>query len=308
LGLATSRWRPMVRAEAKFAWHLKRGQKIYSPISHGELRLLAELGHLRPEDLLWRPGLRSWSSASSVPGIPPLLPPDDSQTKQRGFTRIGALFSRRMSALFLAALQHARYVKGRFQHTYIRAASRWPNFKLIEVARHRPQGVVAVLLVIAVFVGAVDFAVKSPSATANKDQLATIAPKFHDRPSTAVAAPRTLWTDPLKLKPVIDVKEAEVFNVSNGHPTGGIVRASNQTSESQTQSIAQAPRPTPPLQSEAAAGAEAVPLPTKKPERPSVREARPNTGTVKRIAQRPIGRKPKSMRFGIIGYNYNPQR
>jgi hypothetical protein len=203
-----------------------------------------------------------------------------------------------MSALFLAALQHARYVKGRFQHTYIRAVSRWPNFDLIEVARHRPhQGMVAVLLVIAVFVGAVDFALKAPSASGNKDQLATVAPKFQDRPFTALAAPSTLWTDPLKLKPAIDVREAEVFNVSNCHPTGGIVIASSQTSESQTQSIAQAPRPTPPLQSEAAAGAEAVPLPTKKPERPSVREARPNTGTVKRIAQRPIGRKPKSMRF-----------
>ena len=34
----------MVRAEAKFAWHLKRGQKIYGAISHRELRLLAELG------------------------------------------------------------------------------------------------------------------------------------------------------------------------------------------------------------------------------------------------------------------------
>ena len=41
----------MDRAEARFAWHLKRGQKIYGSISHRELRLLAELGHLRPDDL-----------------------------------------------------------------------------------------------------------------------------------------------------------------------------------------------------------------------------------------------------------------
>ena len=41
----------MVRAEAGFAWHLKRGQQIYSSISHRELRLLAERGHLRPDDL-----------------------------------------------------------------------------------------------------------------------------------------------------------------------------------------------------------------------------------------------------------------
>ena len=80
----------MVRAEARFAWHLKRGQKIYSSISHRELRLLAELGHLRPDDLLWRPGLGSWTSVSSAPGVPPLLLPRDSQTKQWDLTKIGA--------------------------------------------------------------------------------------------------------------------------------------------------------------------------------------------------------------------------
>jgi hypothetical protein len=252
--------------------------------------------------------LIAWSRRR-LSGCAPLLPPGDSQPKQWSLTRIGALLLRRMSALFFAALQHARYVKGRLQHTYIRAASRWPNFDLIEVARHRPhQGMVAVLLVIA-FVGALDFALKSPSATGNKDQLAnSVASKFQDRPSTALAAPRTLWTDPLKLKPAIDLTEAEVFNVSNGHPTGGFVLASSQTSDSQTESGAPPPRPTPALQSEAAAGTEAVPLPTKKPERPWLRDARPNTGTVKRIAQRPRGRESKSMRFGIIGYNYNPQR
>jgi hypothetical protein len=100
--------------------------------------------------------------------------------------------------------------------------------------------------------------------------------------------------------------EAEVFNVSNGHPTGGFVLASNQTSESKTESVAQAPHPSPVFQS--VAGTEAVPLPTKKPDRSIVKEAQPNAATLKRIAQRPRGREPKSIRFGIIGYNYNPQQ
>ena len=126
------------------------------------------------------------------------------------------------------------------------------------------------------------------------------------RPSIALAGPRPLWTNPSQLKPALDLTEAEAFNVSNGHPTGGFVLASNQTSESETESAAPAPRPTPVFRS--AAGTEAVPLPTKKPDRSFVKEAQPNAATLKRTAQRPRGREPKSMRFGIIGYNYNPQQ
>src|SRR6476646_3185019 len=306
----------MDRAEARFAWHLKRGQKIYGSISHRELRLLAELGHLRPDDLLWRPGLSSWTSVSSVPGVPPLLP---RQTTQWDLTKISGLFWTRMSALFLAASndfcrlilstrQHAPSIKGRLQLAYNRVASHWTAFNLIEVLRHvRPQGIAAVLLVMAVFVGALDFAMKSSSATGNKAQIAnSVAPKFQDRPSTALAGPRPLWTNPSQLKPALDLTGAEVFNVSNGHPTGGFVLASIQTSESETESVAQASRPTPVFQT--VAGTEAVPLPTKKPDRSFVKEAQPNAATLKRIAQRPTRRAPKSMRFGIIGYNYNPQQ
>ena len=306
----------MVRPEAGFAWHLKRGQKIYSSISHRELRLLADLGHLRSDDLVWRPGLGSWTSVSSVPGVPPLLP---RQTTQWDLTKIGAQFWSRMSALFLApssdfcrlilsTRQHAPSIKGRLQLAYNQVASHWTAFNLIEVLRHvRPQGIAAGLLVMAVFVGALDFAMKSSSATVNKTQIAnSVAPKFQDRPSTALAGPRPLWTNPSQLKPALDLTEAEVFNVSNGHPTGGFVLASNQTSESETESVAQVPGLTPVFQS--VAGTEAVPLPTKKPDRSFVKEAQPNAATLKRIAQRPRGRKPKSMRFGIIGYNYNPQQ
>src|SRR5262245_12291600 len=195
----------MVRAEAGFAWHLKRGQKIYSSISHRELRLLAELGHLQPDDLLWRPGLGSWTSASSALGVPPLLPPRDSQTKRWDLTKIGALGTR-MSALFFAASndfyklllstrQHAPSIKGRLQLAYNRVASPWTALNLIEVLRHvRPHGIAAGLLVMAVFVGALDFAMKSSSG--NKAQISnSVVPKFQDRPSTALAGPRPLSTN-----------------------------------------------------------------------------------------------------------------
>jgi hypothetical protein len=57
----------------QFIWYWSRKDEKPSSISGEELRLLAELGHLRPEDLLWRPGFESWRPANSVPGI--LLPP-----------------------------------------------------------------------------------------------------------------------------------------------------------------------------------------------------------------------------------------
>ena len=306
----------MVRAEARFAWYLKRGPKIYSSISHRELRLLAELGHLRSDDLIWRPGLGSWTSVSSVPDVPPLL--RDSQMKQWDLKKIGALFWTRMSALFLAASndfyrlilstrQHAPSIKGRLRIAYNRVASYCRAFNLIGVIRRvRPEGIAAGLLVMAVFVGALDSAMKSSSATVNKVQIAnSVAPKFQDRPSTALAGPRPLWTNPSQLGPALDLTEAEVFNVSNGHPTGGFVLSSNQISESETELVAQALSPS---QFQSMAGTEAVPLPTKKPDRSFVKETQPNAATLKRIAKRPRGRESKSMRFGIIGYNYNPQQ
>jgi hypothetical protein len=100
--------------------------------------------------------------------------------------------------------------------------------------------------------------------------------------------------------------EAEVFSVSNGHPTGGFVLAS-KTSEARTESVAQA-SPIPVPQSAAAAATDAVPLPTKKRERPLVKEARQDTRTLKRLAQRPRVREAKPMQFGTIGYNYSPQQ
>ena len=302
----------MLRAEATFAWHLKRRGKIYSPVSHRELRLLAELGHLRSDDSLWRPGLSSWTPASSLPGIPPLMPCDGSQPKRWELTGIGRFFLTRMVALFLARLstrQQVHTVKGWLKSAYHRAALR-PSLDLIQAARRRPHhSILAALLVIAVLVAAVDLSMKSSFPTGSNAQIPkSVVSKFQDRPSTERGTPTPLWTNAVDLKTAIDLSEVEVFNLSNGHPTGGSVLASNQTLESETKSVAQASRLVPVSQSEIAAEIEAVPLPTKKPERSSVEAAKPKSVTSKRVVQRPRAREHKSMRFGIIGYNYNPQQ
>jgi len=55
-------------------WHLLRGGERHGPISHRELLRLAEIGKLREDDLLWRPGFETWREARAVPGL--LTPPD----------------------------------------------------------------------------------------------------------------------------------------------------------------------------------------------------------------------------------------
>ena len=62
---------------SKPIWHLSRGGKQYGPISGQELLRLAEVGKLRPDDLLWKPGFAEWRTVRSIPGFlaPPPVPP-----------------------------------------------------------------------------------------------------------------------------------------------------------------------------------------------------------------------------------------
>jgi hypothetical protein len=66
----------MKKSQRSAVWHLCRDQKSTGPISELELYKLAELGHLRADDLLWRPGFTSWKEADEIPGLltPPPLP------------------------------------------------------------------------------------------------------------------------------------------------------------------------------------------------------------------------------------------
>jgi hypothetical protein len=50
-------------------WQLKRGETLYRRISDRELLLLVELEHLKPSDLLWKPGLGGWKSPEALSGV-----------------------------------------------------------------------------------------------------------------------------------------------------------------------------------------------------------------------------------------------
>jgi hypothetical protein len=59
----------MTRPISAAQWYLARDGQQYGPITDAELAKLAELGHLKPSDLLWRPGFPDWRPAAAV--VPP---------------------------------------------------------------------------------------------------------------------------------------------------------------------------------------------------------------------------------------------
>lgn len=58
------------------AWHYTKEGKRYGPVTEAELLALIKAGSLGPRDLVWRPGLDSWSRAGDLAELfpPPPLP------------------------------------------------------------------------------------------------------------------------------------------------------------------------------------------------------------------------------------------
>jgi hypothetical protein len=305
----------MVRIRPRPVWRLMRGQKLYGRISDRELLLLAELGHLKSGDLLWRPGLGGWVSPECIPGVlAPSLPRVQSPTAQSETAKI--------SALFFAAWQEAIRWQDKltlFARDLIRSVKMGGFLRLMQ-----RRGVFVGLLIAAVFGGSIDVAMRtfaigaetSEKAASPKAQDLQIAAAVPDtaKPvqinSTPPNAPKTIQS--LEPKPEIDVTKGEDLSISNIRPTDGFTSkastsvsqseapakpdsVTNSTSVSQLDSAAQSDQ------------ADAVPLPARKPDGPIAKEGPRTKATSKRIAQRRGEREPKPMRFGSIGYNYNAQ-
>ena len=56
----------MALPPSKVEWHLARNGKEYGPLSDPELSKFIELGHLEPDDLLWREGFSDWQPAATL--------------------------------------------------------------------------------------------------------------------------------------------------------------------------------------------------------------------------------------------------
>ncbi len=56
----------MSDSEQPIEWYLARDDQQFGPLNDVELKKFVELGHMRPNDLLWRQGFTDWRPASSV--------------------------------------------------------------------------------------------------------------------------------------------------------------------------------------------------------------------------------------------------
>lgn len=63
----------MTAPEPDVQWYIARDGRQYGPVSAVEMAKLVELNHLKPTDLLWRPGFADWRPALTV--FPAAVPP-----------------------------------------------------------------------------------------------------------------------------------------------------------------------------------------------------------------------------------------
>ena len=176
----------------------------------------------------------------------------------------------------------------------------------------RPQAVLIGLLTAVIFVGSIDVSLRSSFVTGPQPLKEKPAfAKIQDR-LVAVAEPTIAKSVSLQTSEQSDLRasvaEVEAFSVSNIHPTDGFVTGSKAHPASSTQQDSAASPTFKSSQPRTAAEPHAVPLPRRKPKRPTAKEAQSTTAKQKPMDQEQGEPMPKPMAFGSIGYNYNPQR
>jgi hypothetical protein len=322
----------MLRVGSEPVWQLKRGQTLYRRISDRELLLLAEMGHLKPGDLLRKPGLGGWKSAEALSTVltTPQPPSGRSLIAQAYAVKIKALLAAAWKAVIrsqvkvtLIAKHHARSIN----LSLLRSYPREKKFDLANVLRRLLRGQerslgLLIALVFMAFTGVAILASFAISAQAPTEH--TLPTKLQDRQIAALAPdtarPRKI-SNFSELQPAIGLPASK--SVSTPLASESAARtdsASNSPSVSRSESAAQTnlvanplslPQSesaaqtdsisNPPSASQSAAQTDSVPMPTRKPGRPSTTAAR-------RITERQGPREPNAMRFGSIGYNYDPQQ
>jgi hypothetical protein len=176
------------------------------------------------------------------------------------------------------------------------------------------------LLIALVFLGSTGVAVLASFAISAKNPIEHSLPtKLQHRQTAALAsdtARPTKISNFSELQPAAeppasqsvsnplasDSAAPESPSVSQSESTVQTELAANPPSLPSSESVAQTdPISNLPSASQSAPKTDSVPLPTRKPLRPSTKAA-------KQITQRQGPRERKAMRFGSIGYNYDPQQ
>jgi hypothetical protein len=77
----------MTGQQADIQWYIARDGKQHGPLSEAEMRTFVAQGHLKPTDLIWRPGFADWRPAPAVFPFqqpPPAGGPPRPTTQQNG--------------------------------------------------------------------------------------------------------------------------------------------------------------------------------------------------------------------------------
>jgi hypothetical protein len=156
-----------MRRAHKSIWYWSRGKGQTFRISGDELLVLAQLGYLRPNDFLWRPGFRRWRAVTSIPGIliPPPLPlavhptsPSDGLNTRKDSSlsktawKIGQWLNRR-----LFSSEHVRYFSSQWGRKCRQLP--WPRLVAGTILPCKHNGVVGGLLFVLILVGLVSVAI-----------------------------------------------------------------------------------------------------------------------------------------------------
>ena len=277
----------MLQVGSEPAWQLKRGQTVYKRISDRELLLLAELGHLKPSDLLRKPGLGGWKSAETLSGVitTPQRPSGLSFIAKAYAVQTKALLAAALEAVFrsqvkvtLIAKHHVRSLN----FSVLRSSppwgkkSCWPTSSLVCGVRSR-------LLIALVFLGSTGVAVLASFAISAKNPIEhTLATKLQDRQTAALvpdtARPTKISNFP-ELQPAVAPPASQLVSnrlasesaapkspsVSQSESTAQTKLAANPPSLPTSKSIAQTdPIFNLPSASQSAPQTEPVPMPTRK--------------------------------------------
>jgi hypothetical protein len=270
------------------AWHLSRGNEKHGPISDRELRLLAELGQLRGDDLLWRPGFDGWKAANCLPGV--LSPPPVRSNARAGFRLMLDKIRHRLAARWVELPVRAKDWSGSVQlgvrNVYMRVKqAKFDRGAFASDLRYRQ--LLAGLLFAVIGVCALDMARYSSFATSSEaaaqdsglaEQASTTLKSTSADAVILLPSEQPLLATIASDQSIHDSADATL--VIDPKPSAEIVSIDDSSSAEPSSSVLSEP-------------ATQVPLPTKKPAKP-----------VQSQTQTP---RPKPMRFGTIGFNYSDQ-
>ena len=269
----------MSKSRSELRWHLSRGDEPSCLITEQELHQLAELGQLKETDLLWKPGLIGWRRADAIPGI--LTPPLPEESDEPITRASVAAAVRRMKGMAEFALVRTTHTFAAFQILCARSATFCKTkFEVLDTharsaAEHLHQALGRTRALgwidrpggIAILLG----------LTLIFGTLNFVIQGFTVEPDEASAATST---DKAISCPQLNRSSEINHTASSADTFAGFALLTDFSGASEPDS----------------SPVETVPLPTRKPANVSVGKSATRTA-----------RAPKQMRFGTLGFAYDPQ-